>query len=424
MNKNNKSIRGMHDFLPEDVYEIVNIEKIIKNILKKYCYSEIRFPVLEKTSLFTKTIGYETDIVKKEMYNFYDYKKNSLSLRPEGTIGCIRTCLQHGIFRKNKIQKLWYLGPMFRYERPQKGRFRQFSQFGFEFFGSKSYLSEFELIIITYKIWKEIGIINNLVLEINSIGSIDSRKIYINELKNFFKQQSFKLNKNLENMLLKNPFRLLDNKNLEIKKIIQKGPLLKNFLDMSSIMRFKKLCILMDSMNIPYIVNDQLVRGLDYYNDTVFEWKTELLGTQGTVCAGGRYDYLTTVLGGEKNSAVGCAIGIDRLFLLKKFFKKKKKKSDCICVSIIFTSNVFKHFLMLFSEKLHSKWPQLKIFNNFDVLKISSQIKKSLKIGANFLIILDSREFYKNKIIIKNLKEKSQKNICFSRVLQNPCIFV
>lgn len=420
-----QSIRGMHDFLPKDTILLQNIEKIIKKILNSYTYSEIRFPILEKTELFKKTIGYETDIIKKEMYNFYDHNKKKISLRPEGTVGCIRACIQNNIFYVSKIQKLWYYGPMFRYERPQKGRFRQFYQFGVEVFGIANPIIDYEIILLTIRLWKNLEILQNLTLEINSIGSILIRQKYSIDLMKFIKKNVNILNCEEKQFYFKNPIRLLDSKNKYILSLLKDAPKLKHYLDYNSILRFKKLCNFLNKNNINYVINNQLVRGLEYYNDTVFEWKTNILGTQNTICAGGRYDKLVKNLGGPNNPAIGFAIGIDRLLMLKKTIKKNSFNFFFITdIHIVFSNPIYSVFAIHISEKLHSIWPNMKIYTNINKLNLSNQIRYSIKQNTKFLLILDTFMLNINKIYIKNLNTKVQNSIYLYRIFQNPCIFL
>lgn len=420
-----QSIRGFHDIFPENTYYLENIEYLIKNILNSYTYSEIRIPILEKTKLFENTIGSDSDILKKEMYSFEDKKKKKISLRPEGTVGCIRACIQKKIFQISKIKKLWYYGPMFRYERPQKGRFRQFYQLGVECFGISDPIIDLEIILLTIRIWKKLKILKYLKLEINSIGSILERKKYSKDLSKFFKKNIHKLDKNFQKLLnFNNPIKLLDHKNIKIQNFIKNGPKLLDYLDIKSRKRFKKLCFLLDQNQITYNINSNLVRGLDYYNDTVFEWKDYKLGAQNTICAGGRYDTLVERLGGLKNPAIGFAIGIDRLFLLKEKIDTALFKKNFIDIYIICCHSIFFLFAMYISEKLRFIWPKLKIYINFSKKKIKNQIKKSKNINIKYILLLDSRELSINKILIKNILKKEKKIYFFNRIFQKPCIFI
>ncbi|AEH39773.1 histidyl-tRNA synthetase [Buchnera aphidicola (Cinara tujafilina)] len=352
--------------------------------------------------------------MSKEMYSFYDRNKKKISLRPEGTVSCIRACIQHHIFNKSLFQKLWYYGPMFRYERPQKGRFRQFYQLGIEIFGTSNPISDFDIILLTIKIWNSLGILKDLTLEINSIGSIAVRNSYSIDLQKFCKKYLNKYHLDgINESIIKNPIRLLDSKDPNIKLMMLHAPKLKNYLEISSILRFKKLRSYLDQKNISYIINDRLVRGLDYYNDTVFEWKSPKLGTQNTICAGGRYDLLVKNLGGPNNSAIGCAIGIDRLFLLKNTFQKKLENyKDYTDIHIIFVDKLYAIFALDIAERLNFIWPQLKIYTNITQFNLSNQIKYAIQNHTKFLLILDSYFLGLNKMIVKNISKKNNiKNI-------------
>ncbi|VFP79196.1 histidine--tRNA ligase [Buchnera aphidicola] len=423
MGMKHQSIRGMHDILPYDTHYLSIIEEEIKKILYNYAYFEVRFPVVEKTELFEKTIGNQTDIINKEMYNFYDKKKKKISLRPEGTVSCIRACIQNNMFYSSKIQKLWYYGPMFRYERPQKGRFRQFYQLGVEYFGLKNIISDYEIIMLTISIWKKLNLLQYLKLEINSIGCLEDRKIFSLDLKKFFKKNKFTLNKYEKNLLYKNPIRILDSKNDNIIKLLKSAPLLNNYLNLYSYNRFKKLCNLLNQSKVDYIINNQLVRGLDYYNDTVFEWKSDLLGTQNAVCAGGRYDTLIKHLGGKNNPAIGLAFGIDRLLILKKLINPLPCNNIFIDINVIFLESIYSVFAIYISQKLRLIWPQLKINTYLKIFKKKNFFSISKKIKSKFLLILNSNSLNVNKVLIKNIFNKTKKNISINRIFQNPCIF-
>ncbi|ABJ90649.1 histidine--tRNA ligase [Buchnera aphidicola] len=423
MNVSYRSIRGMHDLFFLDTYELNRIEVIIKNIVHSYAFSEIRLPIVEETRLFTKAIGNDTDIINKEMYNFYDKKKKKISLRPEGTVGCIRACIQNNIFYQSQIQKFWYHGPMFRYERPQKGRFRQFHQFGIELFGSKNIISDYELIILTINIWKKLNILKYLTLEINSIGSIEDRVKYSLDLNSFLKKNIHKIKKNKKKILLNNSIRLLDNKDIYIKKLLKSAPILKNYLNLQSCIRFKKLCNLLHYFKIKFIINKKLVRGLDYYNDTVFEWKSNLLGSKNTICAGGRYDHLVKFLGGKDNPAIGVAIGMDRLLLLIKSIYLNKYNFFLIDVNIIFLESIYLKLAIKISEELRVLWPVLKINTCLNIIKKKNFFKYSKTSKSKYLLILSSTFLKNNKIHLINISKKEKKTINFTRIFQNPCIF-
>jgi len=314
MSKTPKSIRGMHDVLPDDTPAWQRLETALRETAAAYGYEEIRMPIVEQTALFARSIGEVTDIVEKEMYTFEDRNGDSLTLRPEGTAGCVRACLQHGIIH-NQQRRLWYTGPMFRHERPQKGRYRQFHQFGVETFGVAGPELEIELIQMAAALWERLGI-EDVRLEINTLGQPEARARHREVLIEYLEGHADQLDEEARRRLHENPLRVLDSKNPDIQPILEAAPKLSDYLDEESAADFHKTCALLDALGIPYRVNPRLVRGLDYYNKLVFEWVTESLGAQGTICAGGRYDGLVEQLGGRATPAAGFAIGIERLLSL------------------------------------------------------------------------------------------------------------
>ena len=309
-----QSIRGMNDILPEKTPAWQYLECQLTQIIQSYAYQEIRMPLLENTALFKRAIGDVTDIVEKEMYTFLDRNHESISLRPEGTASCVRACLQHHLLY-NQTQKLWYSGPMFRYERPQKGRYRQFYHLGVETYGFPGIDVELELILMAARFWEVLGVDKSIVLEINTLGTAAERQQYRNILIDYFKKHLVLLDEDSLRRLENNPLRILDSKKPEMQSIIAAAPRLIDHLTTDSQQRFEQLCHILKSTAIPFRINHRLVRGLDYYNHTVFEWVTEDLGAQGTICAGGRYDTLVSQLGGNPCPAFGFAIGLDRLLL-------------------------------------------------------------------------------------------------------------
>ena len=301
-----QSIKGMNDLLPTESGKWQIVESIITGVLARYGYREIRFPIMEKTELFTRSIGEVTDIVEKEMYSFDDRKGQSLSLRPEGTAGCVRACIQHSLLDSGP-QRLWYNGPMFRYERPQKGRMRQFHQFGVECFGMEGPDIDAEVIALTAAIWRELGVTESVRLEINSLGQSSERIAHRQALVDYFSANKAKLDEDSLRRLETNPLRILDTKNPNMQGLVEEAPRLADFMEQESQEHFQNLCQILDSLGIDYRVNPRLVRGLDYYSKTGFEWVTDDLGAQGTVCGGGRYDALIPQLGGPKTPALGLA---------------------------------------------------------------------------------------------------------------------
>ena len=315
MSERIQAIRGMNDILPDETYAWRLLEQTFSRCMYSYGFHEIRLPLLESTGLFKRSIGEVTDIVEKEMYSFLDRNGDGLSLRPEGTAGCVRACLEHGLLH-NQLQKLWYCGPMFRYEKPQKGRYRQFTQLGVEVFGIAGIGIELELIAMCANIWKTLGLTDIVHLQINTLGELSERNIYRDRLVEYFRSNYESLDDDSKRRLETNPLRILDSKNPVMQTLIAHAPQLFNSLGEVSQQRFTALCHGLNAMGIAYSVNSCLVRGLDYYEHTVFEWVTDALGSQSTVCAGGRFDRLVEQLGGESTSAVGFAMGAERLLLL------------------------------------------------------------------------------------------------------------
>lgn len=310
-----KAIRGMNDILPADTPVWQYLESNIRNILASYGYSEIRMPIVEKTQLFKRSIGEVTDIVEKEMYSFDDRRGDSLTLRPEGTAGCVRAAQEHGLLF-NQMQRLWYAGAMFRYERPQKGRYRQFHQLGVETFGMAGTDIETEVILLSARLWKRLGVMDSVKLELNSLGTNAARKNYRQALVDYLSNYEKELDSDSQRRLATNPLRILDTKDEHTKNILESAPCLSAYLDDESRSEFEKLGNMLTTAGVEFELNSRLVRGLDYYSKTVFEWITDKLGAQGTVCAGGRYDSLIEQLGGRATPAFGFAMGIERLILL------------------------------------------------------------------------------------------------------------
>ncbi|MBK4765173.1 MAG: histidine--tRNA ligase [Pantoea sp. Brub] len=403
----NIQVRGMHDYLPNDIGIWQRVEKIFKQILNNYGYREIRLPIIEQYSLYKRTIGQITDLVEKEMYTFSDRNGTDLTLRPEGTSGCVRSGIQHG-FLHNQEQKLWYIGPMFRYERPQKGRYRQFNQIGVEVFGLPGPNIEAELIMLNIRCWKALGIYNHVRLEINSIGSFDTLANYRHILINFFEKHKNILDDECKRRMYINPMRILDSKKLEIKKLLTYAPKIIDYIDHESHIHFKNLCSILDEFDIKYIINPNLVRGLDYYNRTVIEWVTDYLGAQGTICGGGRYDGLVEQLGGHDTPAVGFAVGLERLVLLIQKVHPTFKIQQYIDIYIIVLDNSIQCMAMKLSEQLHDEIPTLKCVINLGENNLNNQLTKANKLGAHIALILDKNKIQSNIVIIKDLRNGEQ----------------
>jgi len=399
-----QSIRGMNDLLPEESPVWQYLEKTVAQLLGRYGYREIRFPILEPTELFKRTIGEVTDIVEKEMYTFDDRNGESVTLRPEGTAGCVRACEQHGL-TFNQTQRLWYQGPMFRYERPQKGRLRQFHQIGVEVFGLDGPDIDAELLAMIWRLWQQLGIDKLVTLQVNSLGTSESRGRYREALVTYLEQRKEQLDEDSQRRLYSNPMRILDSKSADTQALLNEAPRLEDFIEDESRDHFSQLCALLDGVGIPYQVNNRLVRGLDYYGKTVFEWVTDALGAQGTVCAGGRYDGLVEQLGGKHTPAVGFAMGIERLVLLLDAAGVVPDSiGRQVDVYLLAAGNVQVEALRL-GETLRSQCPQLRILNHCGGGSFKSQMKKADRCGAEVALLLGEDEAASGQISVKFLRQ-------------------
>ena len=405
MSKNLQSVRGMRDILPDQSASWQFIENAARKIFGSYGYKELRTPIIESTDLFKRSIGDATDIVEKEMYTFDDRNGDSLTLRPEGTAGCVRAGIQHGLFH-NQQQRIWYLGPMFRHERPQKGRYRGFYQAGIETYGIEGPEIDAEVIAIAARLWKTLGF-KNVRLEINSLGSNEARQVYRDVLIEYFSAEEDQLDEDSQRRLYKNPLRILDSKNPAMKVLVDNAPSLIDYLDEDSKDHFEGLKLRLDKMGITYQVNPRLVRGIDYYNRTVFEWITDDLGAQGTICAGGRYDGLVNQLGGRETPACGFGIGIDRLQLLVEEQNLCTNDNNPHAYLIMAGENAELMGASL-AEKLRDSYPDYRLLVNAGSGSIKSQLKRADKSGAKVALILGESEFQANEITIKALVEELQ----------------
>ncbi|CAI2460916.1 histidine--tRNA ligase [Serratia plymuthica] len=415
MAKNIQAIRGMNDYLPEDTALWQRIEGTLKQVLGSYGYSEIRLPIVEQTPLFKRAIGEVTDVVEKEMYTFEDRNGESLTLRPEGTAGCVRAGIEHGLLY-NQEQRLWYIGPMFRYERPQKGRYRQFNQLGVEVFGLQGPDIDAELILLTARWWKALGISEHVNLELNSIGSLEARANYRDALVAFLEQHKDTLDEDCKRRMYSNPLRVLDSKNPEVQALLNDAPRLSEYLDEESKAHFDGLCELLSQAGIPYTINERLVRGLDYYNRTVFEWVTTSLGAQGTVCAGGRYDGLVEQLGGRATPAVGFAMGLERLVLLVQEVNPDFKAPATIDVYVISSGAGAQSAAMQLAENVRDAVPQLKLMTNYGGGNFKKQITRADKWGARVALILGENEVAAQQVVVKDLRSGEQETLAQSEV--------
>ena len=402
---NIQAIRGMHDVLPEQTPLWQYAEKIIRDVLANYGYSEIRLPIVEKTELFKRSIGEVTDIVEKEMYTFDDRNGDSLTLRPEGTAGCLRACLEHGLLH-NQVHRLWYYGPMYRHERPQKGRYRQFFQFGVETYGMESADIDAELLLLTDRLWTRLGIRTKVRLQLNSLGTIAERLIYREALVTYFQRHLDVLDEDSLRRLTTNPLRILDTKNPAMQDVVTNAPELMDYLGEESRAHFYSILETLNTLDVAYEINTRLVRGLDYYSKTVFEWVTDELGSQGTICAGGRYDGLIEQLGGKANHAVGFAMGMERLLLLLETIHVELDAA--VNVYVIRVGDQAQKVGLHLAEQLRSDIPTLKLQLDCAGGSIKSQFKKADKSGATYALILGEDEVSRGEIAIKSLRDPAQ----------------
>ncbi len=410
MAKNIQAIRGMNDYLPADTALWQRIEGVLKQTLASYGYSEIRLPLVEQTPLFKRAIGEVTDVVEKEMYTFEDRNGESLTLRPEGTAGCVRAGIEHGLLY-NQEQRLWYMGPMFRYERPQKGRYRQFYQIGVEVFGLQGPDIDAELIMLNARWWKALGISGHVRLELNSIGSLEARARYRDALVAFLEQHKDVLDEDCKRRMYSNPMRVLDSKNPDVQQLLNDAPQLGDYLDDESREHFSGLCALLDDAGISYTVNQRLVRGLDYYNRTVIEWVTDSLGSQGTVCGGGRYDGLVEQLGGRATPAVGFAMGMERLVLLVQAVNPEFEPTSNVDVYVIASGQGVQSAAMQLAEKLRDEAPELRLMTNFGGGNFKKQFARADKWGARVALVLGEDEVKAGQVVIKDLRRGEQQTL-------------
>lgn len=417
MSKSLQAIRGMNDNLPDEIYRWQHVESVLRHVVNQYGYLEIRTPIVESTDLFKRSIGEVTDIVEKEMYTFDDRNGDSLTLRPEGTASCVRAGNQHGLLY-NQQQRLWYMGPMFRHERPQKGRYRQFHQFGVETFGLNGPDIDFEVILMSARLWKAFGIADKVQLQINSLGEVESREAYKAALVDYLNQHIDQLDEDSIRRLTSNPLRILDTKNPQVQTVLQGAPNLHDFLDDDSRQHFSSLCERLSSAGIEYQINSRLVRGLDYYNKTVFEWVTDSLGAQGTVCAGGRYDGLVAQLGGKATPAVGFAMGIERLVLMLDVLESAEAKAAQADVFVMPLDSTVADYASATAEKLRDAEPSLKVMMHCGGGNMKKQLKRADKVGARFALLIGTQEKDGNTVLLKPLRgQAEQQELNFENML-------
>lgn len=407
-----RSVRGMNDILPEMTPYWQSVETSLKKVLDGYGYQEIRLPILEKTELFKRSIGEVTDIVEKEMYTFDDRNGDSLTLRPEGTAGCVRAAMEHGMFQQQ--QRLWYMGPMFRHERPQKGRYRQFHQLGVEAYGFSGPDIDAEMILLTARLWKTLGL-KDISLQINSLGSTDARLNYRKKLVEYYQDNYSQLDEDSQRRLVSNPLRILDSKNPAMQALNDAAPKLIDYLDAESAGHFEQLCTTLRAAGIAFEINPRLVRGLDYYGKTVFEWVTDQLGAQGTVCAGGRYDGLIEQLGGKESTAIGFAIGLERLIaLLEAGGALPETVSPDVYLVAVGEAAAAQSLLL--AESLRDQLPQLRLISHCGGGSFKSQFKRADRSGARWTLILGEEEMAQQIIGVKTMATGEQQTLPWSEL--------
>ncbi|WP_257295580.1 histidine--tRNA ligase [Endozoicomonas sp. YOMI1] len=404
MGKQLQAIRGMNDILPEQTPVWQYLEQQVRSVLSTYGYQEIRVPIVESSALFSRGIGSGTDIVEKEMYTFEDRNGDKLSLRPEATAGVVRAGIQQGLFY-NQIQRLWTFGPMFRYERPQKGRYRQFHQISVEAYGMTGPDIDAEMIMMTARFWQKLGLSKQVTLELNTLGTLEARIRYREALVAYLKDYESELDDDSRRRLTINPLRILDSKDQNTQKIVAGAPGLFDYLDEESRKHFAQLKHILDEAGVAYRVNPRLVRGLDYYGRTVFEWVTESLGAQGTVCAGGRYDALVEMLGGKPTPAVGFAMGIERLVLMLETLQLLPESvSNRVDVVVVAVGEGVGHRVLPVVERLRDGLPELKILMNCGGGSFKAQMKRADRSGAAYALILGEDELGAGMVTVKSLR--------------------
>ena len=403
-----KALTGMNDVLPGQSQVWRYLEDQVKAILDSFGYQEIRMPIVEQTNLFKRSIGEVTDIVEKEMYTFNDRSDRSLTLRPEGTASCVRACDEHQLIANNKRQRLWYMGPMFRYERPQKGRYRQFHQIGVETFGMASADIDAELIIMTHQLWSRLNIRDKVTLELNTLGSSEARANFKAALVEYLSEREDQLDEDSKRRLSTNPLRILDSKNAQTQELLNDAPNFQDYMDEESSEHFTHLRALLDAVGVEYVINPRLVRGLDYYGKTVFEWVTKELGAQGTVCAGGRYDGLVEQMGGKATPAVGFAMGIERLILMLEAMDAiPAHVHNHLDVYLVAEAEVAAPAMVL-AAKLREQMPELRLQMHMGGGKMKKQMKQAHECGARYAFILGENELTNGQITIKDLRDNAE----------------
>ena len=410
-----QAVRGMQDLLPRQKEIFRHVEDTISSVLASYGYQEIGLPVIEFTSLFSRLVGEATDIVEKEMYTFEDRNGDSLTLRPEGTAGCVRMAQENGLIF-NQIQRFWYTGPMFRHERPQKGRYRQFDQIGVECFGMAGPDIDAELLLMTYRMWEALGITDTVQLELNSLGSLAARSAYRDALVAYLETVRGDLDEDSQRRISTNPLRVLDSKVEKTRDLLADAPLMGDYLDDESAVHFDTLRRTLDQRQIPYVVNPMIVRGLDYYNSTVFEWTTDSLGAQGTVCAGGRYDGLVEQVGGRSTPGVGFAMGLDRLAMMLDDKFESTAPADVYIASL---GEIARTFSLMLAEDIRNTLDTCRIVVHCADGKLKSQMKKADASGARVALIVGEDEVAGGEVTVKHLATGDQQTISVAEITEH-----
>lgn len=399
-----KAIRGMHDILPEQTPLWQYFEAQVKDVFAQYGYQEIRMPIVERTELFCRSIGEATDVVEKEMYTFADRNDESITLRPEGTASCVRAAEEHGL-TYNQVQRLWYHGPMFRYERPQKGRQRQFHQFGAEVYGLDGPDVDAELIIMTARLWQKLGLTDAVTLQLNTLGSSAARAAYRTDLVTYLEQHMDALDEDSKRRVTTNPLRVLDSKDPQTQTLLDAAPNFYSYLDDDSRQHFERLKSLLDGAGVAYEINPRLVRGLDYYCKTVFEWVTDRLGAQGTVCGGGRYDGMIEQLGGRPTPGVGWAMGVERLILLlQEMDLAPPQLGQRADIYMVHMGDAAAAASMLLAEQVRSQIAGARVLWHCGGGSFKNQMKKADKSGASMAVIIGEDELLQGQVQIKPLR--------------------
>ena len=403
MAKQIQAIRGMNDILPTQSPLWQKVEAVLRSSVSAYGYSEIRTPIVENTELFKRSIGEVTDIVEKEMYTFEDNNGDSLTLRPEGTASTVRAGNENGLLY-NQEQRLWYMGPMFRHERPQKGRYRQFNQFGVEVYGIGTADIDAEVLMLSARLWEKLGISEHVSLELNTLGDPAERAVYRDALIAFLEQHKDALDEDSKRRMYSNPLRVLDSKDQNVQAILANAPELMDFLGEESKAHFSQLRELLDAVGIKYTINPSLVRGLDYYNRTVFEWVTSSLGSQGTVLAGGRYDGLVAQLGGKDTPAVGFAMGLERIILLLETLELNKDIPPEVDVYVTAMGDSCLVEAIKVAQELRSALPTLKVMSHCGGGNVKKQMKRADKSGAQVALLIGEEELAEGMVTVKHLR--------------------